>query len=284
MKRKERLNRALDSIVDIVIETTSSIVSRDEAIFGRNVFFEWLKTHLNSAICGKCHAYLGSQGDVPIAYTRCSSCGEVAEIYKITPIKLRLALDNKISVFNLVPDDIKLEPLKGLGPFKGIALKVYDSLTLEAIEKPFLMWLEDERPDLYYTVFMYPQLNYFYLDALNHLIFGFKSDKVEELEKKYEMSGDKLIEAIKDGFRRALTDINTLNRGMNPSLLMYNLMNGKTDDEQVKYVAKKLGVEEDRHAIIQELVRRGASLEGVKIFLGMIEDVRIKTKSLLEAI
>lgn len=305
-----RVNDAMEHVVDIIVNAGADFISRDHAAFARDVFFEWLRTHLNSATCPECFAYLGTQ-QVP-DYTRCSNCGKKIRTIKVTPLKIYLTLKNNADIFNTVPDEIKNHsPVNKLGRNKGLALKIYDSLSLSNIEKPFLVWLKSVRPDLYFTIFMYP-LTSDYLYTLNDLVFDKESDAVKTAMEKFECeSREELKEKLTRMFELYLTDVEEFANDLQkygepkysawPTLTMYNLMNGKRNKEEVNKMAEQLKIDYNKeielirsekgaeyaknvsmaHLIIKKLAREGVTLEGVKTFISQIDSVRIKGRQFI---
>jgi len=255
---KTDLNKALSRIRQMLMAAGARMLEVD-LISG--VFFGWIETWLNGAHCPKCGFYLGDAREVP-RWTRCKNCGKKIQPFKITPIKLLLAIRNNYNIFKGIPRNIKEripDKIKGSlrSPFGRAVYKVYKELTLDMYFDPLLAWLRNVRPDLYYTIVFYPKVPE-YVQTLYEIDFKIiEAAKLRELCEKLglpkcneEMLREVIVEAM---------------------------------DELV--AEKKATLEKVLEAIEKgEMPKLEVEVQGLKWFATQVEELKVKGEEILETL
>ena len=195
--------KAIDQMVNIAVRLGLSTTTID---FLRDMLFGYIETYLNGATCPNCFTYLGDAREVP-DFTICLSCGRRIGTIKINPLRLYLAIANNEDLFRIIPDKIKVPDKLGIVKrFGSVVLKFYDAVTMDLIFEPLMEWMKAKRPDLYYTIALYPILAE-PIQELYQLDFGYFGDEdIKRVAQKYGLPTDVNSNELRKTLREVLIE------------------------------------------------------------------------------
>jgi len=213
-----------------------------EVEFASRIFFGWMSAYINGAVCPSCFVYLGEAKRVPDV-TFCTTCNQKISPIKITPLRVYLAIANKADIFATVPDSIKLQPLSWIDrELSDVIVAAYDSITADMVVEPLIAWLRHERPDILYTILLYPRVPRYIYVLYDLLMDRMSTEEMERVAEEIGLDGssrlrERLIETIKMGFESYIQE--TVDR-------ISRVVMDEMSQEELENLARELGVEPEK--------------------------------------
>jgi len=160
------LKAGFDPNVGKLVEVVKQYgINEFEARVISSAFLGWVESYLNGATCPKCLSLMTPDAREifpqinPAWDMVCPVCGEVIKPILITPYRLTLTIMNHASIFDTVPDNVKLslpeKVTEGLKKHWERVSKIMERVKPDDLYVPILSWMREERPDLYFTILFF---------------------------------------------------------------------------------------------------------------------------------
>ncbi len=286
-------------------------INEIEARIITSAFLGWVESYLNGATCPECFKLITPDArdlfPVMKGSVKCPHCGKDVTPIMITPLKLKLAIANHASVFNTVPDEIKLNlPKTVVDRMKNIGSrfnKLMDKISPTDLYSPILSWMSSCRPDLYYTILFYDTEsktdigNIFtaMTSTLYKIDFYHKLPKDHPLKKDMIKScreiRDIMLTSVAKSIGATLEEASQQTFGKPPEkvtvrdvreaiIIVLNDI-AKEEFDKLNEILSKVNNREEAERLINELK---ISTEGIKWYAGEVEEIYFKGCSILSKI
>jgi len=238
--RNPSVKQATDKIMDTIADASVSFAT---STFLRDFLLGYVLSYLNSGVCPSCLQKIGEATEVDY-FQRCPLCGAVCDqdnpIIMVDPLRMKLAIDNNANLFEIFPEHIKMpDQAEGIIDQHGpLILDLWDRVPTELFFEPLVAWIQDKRPDLYYTIALYdnPNTPYFaqvlFEIEMKKLPEDRKQEFCQEVGLDENMDNEQLHGVIVEGMEKNLE-----------SRVRYYVMNGteivekfKSEEEAKEYV------------------------------------------------